>query len=244
MAMHSFQVCFCGIRNFIHRVLGPPDDVKTLFKDFSQGGSMSMDGLRNFLSVVQGQNNAPEDDTDDAQAIFDRLKHLGFFQRKDLSLEAFYRYLLGDLNTPLSPSSRVHHDMTAPLAHYFMYTGHNSYLTGNQFSSASSVEPIKRALQNGVRVIELDLWPAANNKVVVCHGRTLTSSVELLKCLITIKEFAFQKSEYPVVITFEDHLPARLQAKVAEINAALSRDGSITGISVAGIFEEKGFDFN
>lgn len=61
--------------------------------------------------------------------------------------------------------------MTAPLAHYFMYTGHNSYLTGNQLSSDSSVEPIKKALQKGVRVIELDLWPnSKNNDVVVRHG--------------------------------------------------------------------------
>lgn len=61
--------------------------------------------------------------------------------------------------------------MNAPLAHYFMYTGHNSYLTGNQLSSDSSVQPIIRALQRGVRVIELDLWPSANkDNVEVRHG--------------------------------------------------------------------------
>ncbi|KAG5238353.1 phosphoinositide phospholipase [Salix suchowensis] len=207
-----FRVCIFCIRTFIHRVLEPPDDVKKLFQDYSQNGTMSMDGLLKFLSKVQGQNNAKEDD---AEVIFNSLKHLNIFPRKGLNLEAFYRYLLGDLNTPLSP--RVHQDMTAPLAHYFMYTGHNSYLTGNQFSSKSSVRPIKKALQNGVRVIELDLWPARNIKSVVLHGGTLTTSVKLLKCLRAIKEFAFQVSEYPVVITFEDHLTADLQEKVAKM---------------------------
>ncbi|KAJ6691930.1 PHOSPHOINOSITIDE-SPECIFIC PHOSPHOLIPASE C FAMILY PROTEIN [Salix purpurea] len=217
-----FRVCIFCIRTFIHRVLEPPDDVKKLFQDYSQNGTMSMDGLLKFLSKVQGQNNAKEDD---AEVIFNSLKHLNIFPRKGLNLEAFYRYLLGDLNTPLSP--RVHQDMTAPLAHYFMYTGHNSYLTGNQFSSKSSVRPIKKALQNGVRVIELDLWPArniksvvlhgGNNDVEVRHGGTLTTSVKLLKCLRAIKEFAFQVSEYPVVITFEDHLTADLQEKVAKM---------------------------
>ena len=51
--------------------------------------------------------------------------------------------------------------------------------------------------------------------------RTLTTSVKLLKCLRAIKEFAFQVSEYPVVITFEDHLTADLQEKVAKVRVHL-----------------------
>lgn len=65
--------------------------------------------------------------------------------------------------------------MTAPLSHYYMYTGHNSYLTGNQLSSKSSKNPIIKALQRGVRVIELDLWPnSSKDDVHVLHGRYAT----------------------------------------------------------------------
>lgn len=61
--------------------------------------------------------------------------------------------------------------MNAPLAHYFLYTGHNSYLTGNQLSSESSTIPIIKALKKGVRVIELDLWPnSREDDVEVRHG--------------------------------------------------------------------------
>lgn len=95
-----FRVCIFCIRTFMHRVLEPPDDVKKLFQDYSQNGTMSKDDLLKFLSKVQGQNNAKEED---AEAIFNSLKHLNIFPRKGLHLEAFYRYLLGDLNTPLSP---------------------------------------------------------------------------------------------------------------------------------------------
>lgn len=67
---------------------------------------------------------------------------------------------------------QVHHDMSAPLQHYFIYTGHNSYLTGNQLSSDCSEIPIVRALERGVRGIELDLWPnSAKDNIHVLHGR-------------------------------------------------------------------------
>jgi phosphatidylinositol phospholipase C, delta len=62
--------------------------------------------------------------------------------------------------------------MTAPLQQYFIYTGHNSYLTGNQLSSDSSEVPIIRALERGVRAIELDLWPNnSKDGIHVLHGR-------------------------------------------------------------------------
>jgi len=53
--------------------------------------------------------------------------------------------------------------------------------------------------------------------VLLNYYRTLTSPVSLLQCLKSIKEYAFVKSEYPLVITLEDHLTPDLQAKVAKV---------------------------
>ncbi|KAH9701718.1 phosphoinositide phospholipase C 4 [Citrus sinensis] len=144
-----------------------------------------------------------------------------------MTAEQLRRFLLevqGDDGGSISDAEKVvdqvHQDMTAPLSHYFIYTGHNSYLTGNQLSSDCSDVPIIKALKRGVRVVELDIWPnSTKDDVHVLHGRTLTTPVELMKCLKSIKEHAFSASPYPVVITLEDHLTPHLQAKVAKMLA-------------------------
>ncbi|KAK9727127.1 hypothetical protein RND81_05G259900 [Saponaria officinalis] len=206
----AYKFCFCFSRIFRLKMAEPPEDVVNVFRDYSDNGVMSAEQLYAFLKDYQGEERIT---ITDAQDIF--AKHLYIFQR-GLNLNAFFSYLSGDLNPPIS--TEVHHNMTAPLAHYFLYTGHNSYLTGNQLSSNSSIDPIIRALNNGVRVIELDLWPSKKGDVEVCHGRTLTSSVKLSKCLQAIKDNAFKVSEFPVIITFEDHLEnALLRKKVAEM---------------------------
>ncbi|XP_037494498.1 phosphoinositide phospholipase C 2 isoform X1 [Jatropha curcas] len=215
MSKESSRVCFCFRRILKLRLLEPPSDVKILFNKYSQNGNMALEDLLRFLIEVQGEDNATKED---AQAIFNSLKHLNIFQRRGLHLEAFFRYLMSDINGALSPSRGVHHDMNAPLAHYFMFTGHNTYWTGNKLRSHSSVQPIIDALRRGVRVIELDLWPnSKKDDVKVYHGGTIAAPVDLIKFLLAIKDNAFHASEYPVVITFEDHLTPNLQAKVAEM---------------------------
>ncbi|PKI39560.1 hypothetical protein CRG98_040030 [Punica granatum] len=218
MSKQTYRVCFCFRRKFRLTVSEAPEDVKNLFREYSENGIMTVDQLHRFLVEVQGEENATKED---AQAIIDKLReqrHLNIFHRKGVTLEAFFWYLFGDINPPLSPELGVHQDMNAPLSHYFIYTGHNSYLTGNQLSSDCSDAPIITALERGVRVIELDIWPNSDkNDIHVLHGRTLTTPVELIKCFRSIKEHAFVTSEYPVVITLEDHLTADLQAKVAEM---------------------------
>ncbi|XP_050239845.1 phosphoinositide phospholipase C 2-like isoform X2 [Quercus robur] len=211
-----FKFCFCFKRMFRLREAEPPESMKIIFQQYSENDVMTVDHLHRFLIEVQEEQNASKDS---AQAIFNSThKLLKFLPRKGLTLDIFIRYLLtDDQNGPLRPLG-VHHDMSAPLAHYFLYTSHNSYLTGNQLSSDSSTGPIVDALKRGVRVIELDLWPnSKKNDVEVRHGGTLTRPVDLIKCLHAIKENAFSASEYPVVITFEDHLKQTLQAKVAKM---------------------------
>lgn len=194
--------------------MGPrpaPDTFKPLFEKYSANGVMNPTQFHKFLVEMQ-----QEDHVSEAQAKTLMETILKTTSAPHFKLQNFIDFLF-DTHYNFAINTKIHHDMTCPLSNYFIFTGHNSYLTGNQLSSACSEKPIADALRRGVRVVELDLWPNSDDDdVSVFHGRTLTSAVSFKACLIAIKENAFFKSDYPVIVTLEDHLPPELQAKAAK----------------------------
>lgn len=198
---------FLFTREFWLGEADPPSDVKEVFANYSSK-MMSSNHLHDFL--VHRQGNTDEEANKIVESIFK------YKVNRSLSLKDFHHYLFDvELNPPIN-ASEVKDDMHAPLSHYFVFTGHNSYLTGNQLTSESGVNPIINALHRGVRVIELDIYPNSSGEdIEVYHGSTLTSRVKLIDCLEAIKEHAFSASPYPVVLNFENHLTPELQAKAA-----------------------------
>ncbi|CAD5320919.1 unnamed protein product [Arabidopsis thaliana] len=174
-------------RKFKINEVTPTDDVRDAFCQFAVGGggggtdgdSSDGDGSTGVMGAEQLcsflDDHGESTTVAEAQRLIDevirRRHHVTRFTRHGLDLDDFFNFLFyDDLNPPITP--HVHQDMTAPLSHYFIYTGHNS---------------------------------------------TLTTPVPLMKCLKSIRDYAFSSSPYPVIITLEDHLTPDLQAKVAEI---------------------------
>ncbi|KAG2616157.1 hypothetical protein PVAP13_3NG142409 [Panicum virgatum] len=218
--MTTYRVC-CFLRRFRAASNEPSEAVRDVFQAYTDGGGVvGEEALRRLLREVQGETDAGAEAA--AKEVMAFAAEQRLLKKGGLTAEGFHRWLCSDANAALDPRRG---DMGSPLSHYFIYTGHNSYLTGNQLSSGCSERPIVKALLDGVRVIELDLWPnTAKNDVEVLHGRTLTSPVELNKCLDAIKEHAFAASPYPVILTLEDHLTPDLQAKVAKMLKDTFRD--------------------
>lgn len=69
-----------------------------------------------------------------------------------ISSDGFCRYLMSDENAPVFLDRlELYQEMDHPLAHYFISSSHNTYLTGRQFGGKSSVEMYRQVLLAGCR---------------------------------------------------------------------------------------------
>uniref|UniRef100_A0A671TYP0 1-phosphatidylinositol 4,5-bisphosphate phosphodiesterase n=1 Tax=Sparus aurata TaxID=8175 RepID=A0A671TYP0_SPAAU len=205
----------------------PRTDIEELFKKINGNKTdyLTVDQLVSFLNENQRDPRLneilfPFYDPKRAMQIIEKYERDDELKKKGhMSSDGFCRYLMSDENAPVFLDRlELYQEMDQPLAHYFISSSHNTYLTGRQFGGKSSVEMYRQVLLSGCRCVELDCWDGKgeDQEPIITHGKAMCTDILFKDVIQAIKETAFVTSEYPVILSFENHCSKPQQYKMAK----------------------------
>ncbi|KAM3593333.1 uncharacterized protein V6R79_010596 [Siganus canaliculatus] len=214
------------IRHF-YDLLTQREEIDVIYGQYAKtDGQMSCRDLLNFLLNEQREDVSPED----AVKLIEKYEVDGTAkQMKRMTKDGFLMYLHQEEGFILNPAHKpVYQDMNQPLNHYYISSSHNTYLMEDQLKGPSSTEAYIKALMKSCRCVELDCWDGANGEPVIYHGYTLTSKVLFRDVIKAIKDFAFKTSEYPVILSLENHCSVDQQKLMAHHLISILGDALVT----------------
>ncbi|KAL4657778.1 inactive phospholipase C-like protein 2 [Arapaima gigas] len=138
-------------------------------------------------------------------------------ERGYLSIDGFTHYLLSSECHIFDPQhKKVCQDMTQPLSHYYINSSHNASLLEDHFWGSSEIGSYIRALKMGCRSLEVVVWDGPDHEPLVYVGSSVASQLPFSKVLDVINQFAFESSEYPLILCLVTHCSVHQQKAMAQ----------------------------
>ncbi|XP_041663577.1 1-phosphatidylinositol 4,5-bisphosphate phosphodiesterase delta-4 [Cheilinus undulatus] len=211
-----------------YKMLTQRDEVWKVFQDYSgDGEKLMLEELDSFLKLEQQEG---EESSQHAQELIDHYEPSESAKKqRAMSFDGFQMYLCSQEGSIFKPELRdLHQDMSHPLSHYFISSSHNTYLLEDQLRGHSSLEAYIRALKRGCRCVEIDCWDGSDGEPIVYHGHTLTSKILFRDVISTLKEYAFKVSDFPVILSLENHCSVEQQTVMAQHLSQILGDTLLT----------------
>nr|XP_049700121.1 1-phosphatidylinositol 4,5-bisphosphate phosphodiesterase-like isoform X2 [Helicoverpa armigera] len=225
-AMEKEAFTFDKFYALYHKIC-PRNDIEELFRSITQGKSdrINLDQFVNFLNEKQRDPRLneilyPLYDEKRAAEIINTYEQCDEAKNdKCLTKDGLIRYLMSDENAPVFLDRLdFYMDMDQPLAHYYINSSHNTYLSGRQFGGKSSVEMYRQVLLAGCRCVELDCWDGKgeDEEPIITHGMAMCTDILFKDVIYALRDTAFVTSDYPVILSFENHCCKAQQYKLAK----------------------------
>ncbi|XP_072764077.1 1-phosphatidylinositol 4,5-bisphosphate phosphodiesterase-like isoform X2 [Anoplolepis gracilipes] len=211
----------------LYHKICPRNDIEELFQSITQGkaDTINLEQLITFLNEKQRDPTLNEilyplyDEKRALEIINDYEQNEVARNEKTMTKDGFIRYLMSDENAPVFLDRLdVYMDMDQSLAHYYINSSHNTYLSGRQFGGRSSVEMYRQVLLAGCRCVELDCWDGKgeDEEPIITHGKAMCTDILFKDVIYAVRDTAFVTSEYPVILSFENHCSKKQQYKLAK----------------------------
>ncbi|XP_063828757.1 1-phosphatidylinositol 4,5-bisphosphate phosphodiesterase isoform X1 [Ostrinia nubilalis] len=225
-AMEKEAFTFDKFYALYHKIC-PRNDIEELFRSITQGKSdrINLDQFVNFMNEKQRDPRLNEilyplyDEKRAAEIITTYEQNEEAKNDKCLTKDGLIRYLMSDENAPVFLDRLDNYmDMDQPLAHYYINSSHNTYLSGRQFGGKSSVEMYRQVLLAGCRCVELDCWDGKgeDEEPIITHGMAMCTDILFKDVIYALRDTAFVTSDYPVILSFENHCCKAQQYKLAK----------------------------